>query len=331
MEAVRKPVLLGLRDTAVRGRPSGPGAWTASKLGGLPDAVPAVAAPRPVCGRCRQPLALVVQVYCPLEGSPFHRLLHVFACPRPRCGGGRARSWKVFRSQCLQTREKEAQDAQKQDNGLAAEDWCEGADDWGSDSEEVPPPQLTLDFGNDTHSARDMDCTAQLQDLHLQDPVVGAAPPESPGAEMALPSLAPQFLPYYVCAVDEDDYRDSVSLDHAQSLLREYQQKEGVGVEQLLSQSLPGDGDEKYEKTTIKSGDKAFYKFMKRIAACQEQILRYSWSGEPLFLTCPASEVTEVPACSYCGARRIFEFQLMPALVSALRSADVFLWNLEQF
>ncbi|XP_029781926.1 programmed cell death protein 2-like isoform X2 [Suricata suricatta] len=321
MEAVRKPVLLGLRDTAVRGRPSGPGAWTASKLGGLPDAVPAVAAPRPVCGRCRQPLALVVQVYCPLEGSPFHRLLHVFACPRPRCGGGRARSWKVFRSQCLQTREKEAQDAQ--DNGLAAEDWCEGADDWGSDSEEVPPPQLTLDFGNDTHSARDMDCTAQLQDLHLQDPVVGAAPPESPGAEMALPSLAPQFLPYYVCAVDEDDYRDSVSLDHAQSLLREYQQKEGVGVEQLLSQSLPGDGDEKYEKTTIKSGDKAFYKFMKRIAACQEQILRYSWSGEPLFLTCPASEVTEVPACSYCGARRIFEFQLMPALVSALRSADV--------
>ena len=38
--------------------------------------------------------------------------------------------------------------------------------------------------------------------------------------------------------------------------------------------SLSCDGDEKYEKTIIKSGDKIFYKFMKRIAACQEQILR---------------------------------------------------------
>lgn len=36
MAAVRRPVLLGLRDAAVRGRPTGPGAWTASKLGGLP-------------------------------------------------------------------------------------------------------------------------------------------------------------------------------------------------------------------------------------------------------------------------------------------------------
>uniref|UniRef100_A0A452UY20 Programmed cell death 2 like n=1 Tax=Ursus maritimus TaxID=29073 RepID=A0A452UY20_URSMA len=252
----------------------------------LPSGRPAGAAPRPVCERCRQPLALVVQVYCPLEGSPFHRLLHVFACPLPACGSGGTRSWKVFRSQCLQIREREAQDAQKQENGLAAEDWCEGADDWGSGSEEVPPPQLTLDFGNDSSNARDIDCTAQLQDLHLQDTVLGAAPPVSPGEEMALPSVVPQFLPYYIGVVDEEDYRDFVSLDHAHSLLREYQQKEGLDMEQLLSR-------------------------------------RYSWSGEPLFLTCPTSEVTELPACSHCGVRRTFEFQLMPALVSMLRSTNL--------
>ncbi|XP_069406438.1 programmed cell death protein 2-like [Ovis canadensis] len=323
MAAVRKPVLLGLRDAAVHGRPTGPSAWTASKLGGVPDALPAVAAPRPVCELCRQPLALVVQVYCPLEGSPFHRLLHVFACPRPECGSGGARSWKVFRSQCLQMREKETQNAQKQENGLTAEDWCQGADDWGSDSEEASPPQPISDFGNDSSNARDRDWTSQLQDLRLQDTVPGVAPPAPPGEGPALPPAVPQFLPYYICVVDEDDYTDFVSLDHAQSLLREYQQREGVDMEHLLSQSLSSDGDEKYEKTIIKSGDKMFYKFMKRIAACQEQILRYSWSGEPLFLTCPTSEVTELPACSHCGARRIFEFQLMPALVSMLRSANL--------
>ncbi|XP_073082408.1 programmed cell death protein 2-like isoform X4 [Manis javanica] len=221
----------------------------------------------------RQPLALVVQVYCPLEGSPFHRLLHVFACPYPRCRSGGARSWKVFRSQCLQTREEAARDSQKQENGLAAEDWCEGADDWGSDSEEAPP-QLTLDFGNDASSAKDRDWTAQLQDLHLQDTVLGAAPPVSPGKGVALPSVVPQFLPYYISVVDEDDYGDFVSLDHAHSLLRDYQQREGIDMEQLLSQSLPSDVDEKYEKTITKSGDKVFYKFMKRIGVCQEQILR---------------------------------------------------------
>jgi pre-rRNA-processing protein TSR4 len=36
MAAVRKPVLLGLRDTAVKGCPKGPSAWTSSKLGGVP-------------------------------------------------------------------------------------------------------------------------------------------------------------------------------------------------------------------------------------------------------------------------------------------------------
>ncbi|XP_036877425.1 programmed cell death protein 2-like isoform X2 [Manis javanica] len=323
MAAVRKTVLLGFRDAEVPGHPKGPGAWVASKLGGLPDALPAVAEPSPVCERCRQPLALVVQVYCPLEGSPFHRLLHVFACPYPRCRSGGARSWKVFRSQCLQTREEAARDSQKQENGLAAEDWCEGADDWGSDSEEAPP-QLTLDFGNDASSAKDRDWTAQLQDLHLQDTVLGAAPPVSPGKGVALPSVVPQFLPYYISVVDEDDYGDFVSLDHAHSLLRDYQQREGIDMEQLLSQSLPSDVDEKYEKTITKSGDKVFYKFMKRIGVCQEQILRYSWSGEPIFLTCLISEVTElVPTCSYCGGQRIFEFQLMPALVSMLKSANL--------
>lgn len=99
----------------------------------------------------------------------------------------------------------------------------------------MPPPQLTLDFGNDSSNARDIDCTAQLQDLHLQDTVLGAAPPVSPGEEMALPSVVPQFLPYYIGVVDEEDYRDFVSLDHAHSLLREYQQKEGLDMEQLLS------------------------------------------------------------------------------------------------
>ncbi|KAM6223719.1 programmed cell death protein 2-like [Rhynchocyon petersi] len=315
MASFRKRVLLGLRDAAVRDCPPGAGAWTTSKLGGVPDALPGVAAPRPVCGCCGQLLALVVQVYCPLEGSPFHRLLHVFACARPSCNSGG--SWKVFRSQWLPTAEKKSPDPQKQEDSLVTEDWCTGANDWGSDSEELPAPQLTVGFGSDNNSDKRTDWSTRLQDLTLQDAAPEAAPP---GGKPLLPVM-PQFLPYYICVVDEDDYGDFVSLDHAHSLLREYQQREGVTMEQLLSQSLSSVGDEKYEKTTIKSGSKMFYKFMKRISACQEQIMRYSWDGEPLFLSCPSPEFSELPTCSYCGAQRIFEFQLMPELVSMLRSA----------
>ncbi|KAM4825504.1 programmed cell death protein 2-like [Thomomys bottae] len=319
--AGKPPVLLGFRDAAVPGSPTGPSAWTASKLGGVPDAPPAVAAPRPACERCGRPLALVVQVYCPLEGSPFHRLLHVFACALPTCAEGGARCWKVLRSQCLQVQEKEEPAAQE--NGLAAENWCEGADDWGSDSEDAPAPRLPLDFRKDSSNDKDIDYTVQLQGLCLQDAGVDAAHPASQQGRMARPTAVPQFQPYYISVVAEEDFRDLVSLDHAYNLLRDYEQREGIPMDQLLSQSFSGDGDEKYEKTKIKSGDQMFYKFMKRIGSCQDQILRYSWSGEPLFLSCPTSAITEVPACGYCGGPRTFECQLMPALVTMLSSAHL--------
>lgn len=310
-------MLLGFRDSAVKGCPKGPAAWTASKIGGVPDALPAVTAPGPRCDRCAQPLALVVQVYCPLEGSPFHRLLYVFACARRDCSDNQTRSWKVFRSQCLQVPEKETRNGQNQSEGLAAENWCEGSHDWGSDTEETPPPPPPADLGRDSNDARALDWTDKLQALHLQDSALAVACP-SP----SVPTEVPQFQPYYISVAEEDEYGNVADLDHAHSLLQEYQQREGVDMQQLLSVGC-SDGDEKYEKTKVSSGDPTFYKFMKRISVCQGQILRYSWSGEPLFLSCPTFEVSEVPVCSGCGGQRAFEFQLMPALVSMLNSTNL--------
>lgn len=49
--------------------------------------------------------------------------------------------------------------------------------------------------------------------------------------------------------------------------------------------------------------------------------LRYSWDGQPLFITCPPANLDQdIPACSNCGSSRVFEFQLMPTLVSMLQS-----------
>ncbi|XP_055450943.1 programmed cell death protein 2-like isoform X3 [Psammomys obesus] len=287
MAAGRKRVLLGLRDAAVDGCPKGPAAWTASKLGGFPDALPAVAAPRPRCGRCEQRLSLVVQVYCPLEGSPFHRLLHVFACARPGCGNGETRSWKVYRSQCLQAPPETTPSVEKQDSGLEAENWCEDSQDWGSDSEETfTSVPTTSDLRTSSDVSKSVDWAEQLQALHIQDTTLAVARPSPSRERLSIPTKVPQFQPYYICVAEEEDYRNTVNLDHAHSLLREYQQREGVDMEQLL-------------------------------------FLWYSWNGEPLFLACPTSDISDIPVCSGCGGVRTFECQLMPALVSMLSSDNL--------
>ena len=39
----------------------------------------------PTCKCCGGPSVLLVQIYCPHEGSPYHRLLHVYCCCQIAC------------------------------------------------------------------------------------------------------------------------------------------------------------------------------------------------------------------------------------------------------
>ncbi|XP_060109870.1 programmed cell death protein 2-like [Heteronotia binoei] len=329
------PVLLGLCDAAVPLPTAGSGPsrlrfqGAASKLGGAPDCVPSVTLAHPFCGICRAVLMHVVQLYCPLEGSPFHRVLNVFACAKKSCWG-KSESWKVLRSQYLEVQGKEMQvckPKQKQESLIAAKDWCDGADDWGEDnavasSEDMVSPSLGLLAASDPFP-REGDCASRLQGLSLQ---------EAPGVSCLLCSASPggegqnvpMWQPYYISAVEEDDYLGYDDTDYAQKLLKEYQQREGVDLELLTSESNMADSfGEKYEKSDIEKRDEVFHKFMKRIVSCQEQILRYSWGGQPLLLTCPSSDLTTaVPPCHNCQSKRIFEFQLMPALVSMLKNDE---------
>ncbi|KFV91595.1 Programmed cell death protein 2-like, partial [Eurypyga helias] len=296
--------------------------------------VPSVRPGSPRCGECGRALAHLVQVYCPLEGSPFHRLANVFACAEKGCWGA-ARSWKVLRSQYLQAREEGTQDCstnQKQELNFAAKDWCDEADDWGfCDGAESPAcaslQLLGLNEAVSSALSREVECVSHFQQLRLSEARDGSGslnihPPVSEEMVMATSSSAPEFQPFYISVVDEEDYTGFLDTDHTDKLLKEYQQREGVDLEQLMSESFAGEGDnEKYEKSEVKSRDHTFHKFMKRISVCHEQILRYSRGGQPLFITCPPANINKgIPACSYCGSNRIFEFQLMPALVSMLQS-----------
>ncbi|XP_075796194.1 programmed cell death protein 2-like isoform X2 [Pelodiscus sinensis] len=288
----------------------------------------------PSCEICGASLMHLVQIYCPLEGSLFHRVINVFACAMKSCWG-KSESWKVLRSQYLQMQGKETQDCklkQKQENYFAAKDWCDEADDWGICGEKEYPVQSTsnplgLNIVSSSLSSTDTECASQFQGLNLSETTDISDSfymPVPCGDGIVMPSSCPRFQSYYISVMDERDYTGYLDTNHAHKLLKEYQQREGIHLEQLMSESFLSEGDnEKYEKSDIKNRDHVFHKFMKKIAACQEQILRYSWDGQPLFITCPPSSMNKVvPVCPTCGSNRVFEFQLMPALVTMLKSVD---------
>ncbi|KAM4618469.1 programmed cell death protein 2-like [Polymixia lowei] len=325
MAASSEEALLGLCDGEIQsGKHSS--SYLTNKVGGLPDVLPVVSWKHPVCDVCSAALVHVVQVYCPLAASPLHRQLHVFACSAAGCTG-RPQSWKVLRSQCLESEVKPVQLLQPPSDTpakvpMATTDWCDSADDWGMEEEEEEQggvlcnkvsshvDEKAADPEVEDPTTTELDVSCRLQDLTLQGE-----------QEEERPRDAPVLRPLYISVVDEADLAGE-DLEHAQELLREYEEREGVAVGQL--DSSQGGGEEKYEKTKARHGDAVFSRFMKEISRCPEQILRYCWNGKPLFISEPPSNVAQmVPVCSSCGSPRTFEFQLMPALVSLLQHQDL--------
>ncbi|XP_051239467.1 programmed cell death protein 2-like [Dicentrarchus labrax] len=282
-----------------------------NKVGGLPDWAPTTSRQPPRCGRCGAPSAHVVQVYCPLEASPSHRTLHLFACPAPGCGG-RAEGWTVLRSQSLEAAAgTHSRPAPAQEPPLSATDWCDTADDWGTEEEEeegwgggvMKDRQVQEEAAApEVEAAGETDVSSRLQGLSLGEEDV------------------PVLRPFFIGVVEESDLSgEEDELRHARQLLKEYERREGVAVAELEG-GEDGGGQEKYEKTKARHGDATFSKFMKKISRCPQQILRYCRGGKPLFISEPPSNMAHVvSACGSCGGSRTFELQLMPALVSLLQ------------
>ncbi|KAJ3597117.1 hypothetical protein NHX12_003517 [Muraenolepis orangiensis] len=319
-------VLIGLCDGEADPQKY-PSSWSTNKIGGSPDVYPGASRLSPDCSLCGAPLVHVVQVYGPLEGSPYHRTLQLFACAGPACSG-QPRAWRLFRSQALETEVNPA-GSRSVGPGLVhplplATDWCDAADDWGV--EEGDGGMEEGDGGVSTHEAPLhvveetpvlLPLTSEV-DVGLQRLSLRGDDPEEPRGD------APVLRGFFISVVEESELRgEADGMEHAQRLLREYESREGVSAG---STGAPGgevvsSSGEKYEKSRARHGDEAFRRFMKRVSLCPEQVLRYSWGGEPLFLSDPPSDMAHiVPACGSCGGRRTFELQLMPALVSLLHT-----------
>ncbi|XP_048763250.1 programmed cell death protein 2-like [Ostrea edulis] len=80
----------------------------------------------------------------------------------------------------------------------------------------------------------------------------------------------------------------------------------------LLQECPPED----MEKMSNQSEDKVFLKFRKRVGHAPDQVLRYDRGGCALLVS-EDNKPDNIPDCS-CGAKREFEFQVMPQLLCHL-------------
>ncbi|XP_016325274.1 programmed cell death protein 2-like [Sinocyclocheilus anshuiensis] len=262
--SIHETVLIGICDGVIDKKKNT--SYCTNKIGDRPDLLPTIPLQCPICSLCQRGLSHVVQVYCPLAASPYHRTISVFACTNPQCSG-KSESWIVLRSQCLEDDIKARQDNKTTactESAMSRTDWCDEADDWGMDDEEqekaaerdVQMPNDSIGEGNDV--------SRRLQDLCIDGDHQSALQPTD----------VPLFQPFYMSVMEETDLDGFLDTDHENELLRAYEEREGVLVAEIQSCESGGATQEEYEKATAKHGDEVFISFMKKISLCPEQVLR---------------------------------------------------------
>lgn len=327
--------------------------WQTNKVGGLPDWTSSALQSLPglQCPLCTRNMLLVIQVYSPLEKSEwYHRSIYVFCCINPRCWN-KQESWKVIRSQERSPQAEETCSTGGSKPSVSC-DWLEGQDDWDDDnsqSDKLSPQKLchidtqgledSLGLLSVAPGEAQVSPPSNKEDLHdCEMEVEAAVEPEPLQATRALETMKvlkkreqdhkellsrlqqPRaFKSFYISVVEESAAPpgETAADVHARALLQEYEVGEGNAFR------MPGGGkgcmtyaQEMYEKAY--HNDVVFHRFQKRVRSNPQQLLRFCWEGEPLFI-CPPPPSWEPKNCEACGARRCFELQAMPALIPSLK------------
>eukprot|EP00981_Chlorochromonas_danica_P010624 scaffold3290_cov165-Ochromonas_danica.AAC.67 len=106
--------------------------------------------------------------------------------------------------------------------------------------------------------------------------------------------------------------------DHETSLREDEEVEEGIKRIEEDGEEEEDDDDEDREI----AGNEVERYFQERVSAEPKQVLRYAYEGRPLWISSPSPLNCElpqsIPPCEGCGSARVFECQLMPALLSYL-------------
>ncbi|XP_031567234.1 programmed cell death protein 2-like [Actinia tenebrosa] len=317
-------VFLGLPDQRIEENDDKLCNWSTNKFGGRPSWMTSLVDQYPSCKLCKRQLLLVSQIYCPLSGSLYHRTLYIFGCVNPSCWN-QPQSWTILRSQVLEKNDyPEADKNAVKSNSV--DDWGDDTGDWG-DADDWNDPVITeLEYAASKLSLNPMDTVKDTNQLPVK-----TDSSTKPLISNNMNQDAPRFHPFYINVFETNNSNKKTGetslTSHEKQLLLCYQEQEGVSINEVLS--LPNHSNAKqdeivtecYEKTIVAHGDKGFHRFQKHLQQCPQQCIRYEWNGMPLSISSStASDImSAVPRCQYCGSQRVYELQLMPALVVLLK------------
>ena len=271
----------------------------------------------PKCSACNEPLAVVLQAYLPLADPPDdQRQLIVCVCANSACKLPPAKRFSAFRtkvasssSQSQETPSSSAAVAPTTDAqpGLFAE--CSSWDiDDDDDGESASAMLVTADVvpskGEETivESAKSYECTEVGKESFEAFYLETDYEPDGSGNS----------------AAEDAEVRELLSRYEAQKVADEAEEEKASKKSggKKGKETVDSGFEDVYEHST---GDRAFRRFQRRLQRAPEQVMRWCYGGKPLQL-CDATplEALCIPRCPHCGAPRVFEAQLMPALLDKL-------------
>ncbi|XP_062980478.1 programmed cell death protein 2 [Elgaria multicarinata webbii] len=289
------------------------------KVGGRPAWLGEAGLPGPAelrCGVCGQPCAFLLQLYAPLPDrtDAFHRSLFLFGCRQPACyrpAGPAPGSLRVFRNQLPRKNDTYSYDPPPEEPPL----------------KELPCVNLQLKCG--AQLCRVCGCLGPKtcsrchkahycsKDHQVLDWTAGhkASCSQADQLNIAIPDHKFLFPEYEI--VREPEETDSSNINEKKQ--EDLEKNEESTPADETSESLDVNFLEAMAKHETQD-DKIFQKFKERISLEPEQVIRYCRDGGgPIWISGKnIPQEADIPNCS-CSGKRIFEFQVMPQLLSHLK------------
>eukprot|EP00418_Pyrodinium_bahamense_P044388 CAMPEP_0179209644 /NCGR_PEP_ID=MMETSP0796-20121207/104557_1 /TAXON_ID=73915 /ORGANISM="Pyrodinium bahamense, Strain pbaha01" /LENGTH=380 /DNA_ID=CAMNT_0020914603 /DNA_START=60 /DNA_END=1203 /DNA_ORIENTATION=- len=301
-----------------------------SRLGGepawarLPSAISKVRRPDFVtCARCGRKRGFLGQLFAASETSHC-RVLYLFVCPTPTCGADE-RGWRVLRSVAAEGRGDRAGDAfvgaQGADSGIDAAgnweaDWAVGSDgnsweagDGGGEAAANPTvnaeiERLLLHHACGGAKAVSTGSRQPVQDEAEASTWLGECGPLSSGAAW----------PCFALTIYAEPPAPPKSGPHELELLERYRRDLGHQEE---AEEAPAS----VEEAVTRGNESRAHAADDDEGVADDRWILVGWpAAVDLQATEEASNPAWPPPCGRCGARRVFEVQLLPTLLYTVRA-----------
>ncbi|XP_071963234.1 programmed cell death protein 2-like [Antedon mediterranea] len=279
-----------------------------SKVGGKPAWLALKDLPgceRASCPICRDPCIFLLQIYSPVseDSRCFHRSIYVFCCKHPGCHTKVNNSkipFVVFRNQLPRINEFYSSEP-------PADEIPDGSE---PAVQQFETSVCEVCHGNATKKCSKCKlisyCSRGHQVFHWKRGHREVCGTES-GESVSQKQTKSLLFPEYEIVMETEERKPKTKPDEQKLNSEQMANEEGKKTEY--------DEDE-LEEMAYGEEDKQFRKFKDIIEIEPEQILRYQRSGQPLWVS-SENQPTEVdiPKCT-CGADRLFEFQILPQLLT---------------